>query len=258
MGRHSLTQQAAICDQGQSAIRVLLVGDRRSILWGLRNLIEGEAPHMSVVGETTCWQELLEGLRRDPDVVLLDLDLGEGNGLDMVAQLRERSRAKVIVLTGLRDAEICDEAVAQGARGLVHKLEPAEVILKAISRVHAGELWVDPATAARVLASLSANGKRAARSVDSPASRLTEAQRRVVAAVVKHRGAPAKVIADAMNISPHTLRNHLALIYEKLGMHRRIDLVLYAMEAGLDEQQVRASPIWGTKGSSASSCATRS
>lgn len=229
-----MTQRIATFDEVQAAIRVLLVDNHRSVLWGLRRLIDGDAPRMCVVGEATCWQEALNGLTHDPHVILLDLDLGEENRLDMVAQLRVRSHAKVIILTGIRDAAVCEQAIMQGAAGLIHKSVPVEVILKAISCVHAGELWLDRRTTARIFASLVTNGKGA--TGNSSMGLLTDKERSVVAAVVKHKGAPGKVIADSMHISGHTLRNHLASIYDKLGMHRRLDLVLYAMEVGLDNK----------------------
>jgi DNA-binding NarL/FixJ family response regulator len=64
--------------------------------------------------------------------------------------------------------------------------------------------------------------------------KLTGRERWIVMQLVKHKGAPNKVIAYALDISPNTLRNHLASIYAKLGVRRRLDLVLYAMERGLD------------------------
>jgi DNA-binding CsgD family transcriptional regulator len=63
---------------------------------------------------------------------------------------------------------------------------------------------------------------------------LTGRERWIVMQLVKHKGAPNKVIAYALEISPNTLRNHLASIYAKLGVRRRVELVLYAMERGLD------------------------
>lgn len=68
----------------------------------------------------------------------------------------------------------------------------------------------------------------------APALRLTVRERWIVNEVVKHRGAPNKVIARALSISPNTLRNHLASIYAKLGVRRRVELVFYALENGLD------------------------
>jgi DNA-binding CsgD family transcriptional regulator len=72
------------------------------------------------------------------------------------------------------------------------------------------------------------------RRLDEPDARtLTPAERKVVSAVVRHRSAPNKVIAAALNISEHTLRNHLSTIYSKLDIHRRVDLVMYAVERKL-------------------------
>jgi DNA-binding NarL/FixJ family response regulator len=67
--------------------------------------------------------------------------------------------------------------------------------------------------------------------------KLTGRERWIVMQLVKHKGAPNKVIACALEISPNTLRNHLASIYAKLGVRRRVELVLYAMERGLDDLQ---------------------
>ena len=101
------------------------------------------------------------------------------------------------------------------------------MILKAIERVH-GEPWLDRTAMGRVLQTLSR------RQVEQPPhAGLTAAERKIVAAVVRQRSAPNKVIAAALHISEHTLRNHLASIYGKLGINKRVDLVLHAMEHGL-------------------------
>lgn len=76
----------------------------------------------------------------------------------------------------------------------------------------------------------------------SPAVRLTGRERWIVSELVKQRGAPNKVIAHTLNISPNTLRNHLASIYAKVGVRRRVELVLYAMEHGLDRAVEPRSP----------------
>ncbi len=74
----------------------------------------------------------------------------------------------------------------------------------------------------------------AARTPGDGYERLTGRERWIVSQLVKHKGAPNKVIAYALQISPNTLRNHLASIYAKLGVRRRLELVLYAMERGVD------------------------
>lgn len=209
-------------------IRVLLVDDHRSVLWGLNKLVES-GPRMQVVQTATSRAEALAAVREHrPDVVLLDLDLGADSGLDVLRDLRSAADVKFIILTGGGNPAVREQAVRAGARGLIHKSEPAEVILKAIASVHAGDLWFDRATLGKLFAAFCGGAR--AEDAPQPAAGLTLAERRVVAAVVRHKSAPNKVIADELCISAHTLRNHLASIYDKLGLHRRLDLVLYAIE----------------------------
>lgn len=205
-------------------IKVLLVDDHRSVLWGLAKLVESARPQLELVDLATCHSEALAALEKHrPHVVLVDLDLGGESGLDLVPRLA--THAAVLILTGLRDPAAWERAVIAGARGVIHKSERAEVILKAIDRVHAGEPWLERAALGRVLQSL------ARRQSEPPAhDALTPAERKVVAAVVRQRSAPNKLIAASLHLSEHTLRNHLASIYGKLGIKRRVDLVLHAME----------------------------
>jgi two-component system, NarL family, nitrate/nitrite response regulator NarL len=205
-------------------IRVLLVDDHRSVLWGLAKLIESARPHLELVELATCHREALAAVEKHrPHVVLLDLDLGSESGLDLVPHMS--SKAAVLILTGVSEPAARERAVLAGARGVIHKSEPAEVILKAIERVHAGEPWLERAAIGRVLQSLSRRQTEPA-----PHDSLTAAERKVVSAVVRQRSAPNKVIAASLHLSEHTLRNHLASIYGKLGIKRRVDLVLHAME----------------------------
>lgn len=212
-----------------AAIRVLLVDDHPSMLWGLGKLIETAAPEMQLVAAAATREEALAAAREcRPDVILLDLDLGDGARLDLVSELR-RLGAKIVLLTGTGGGDVQERAAVAGAHGFVYKGEPAERILKAISRVHGGEPWFDRTTMGRMLVRMSAAAGAAA-----AGEALTPAERKVVVEVVRFRSAPNKVIAAALHISTHTLRNHLASIYAKLALKRRVDLVLYAMERRLD------------------------
>src|SRR3954466_4343112 len=126
------------------AIRVFLIDDHRTILWGLEKLIESAKPAMRVVGSATSYGEALKVLdKASPDVILLDLDLGEESGLDAIPKLIAASKARILILTGLREESVHPSAVLAGARGVIEKEARAESILAAIAKVHEGEVWLD-------------------------------------------------------------------------------------------------------------------
>lgn len=211
-------------------IRVLLIDDHRSILWGLERLIESEQPTMEIVGKATCAAEAfdLAGVTH-PDVILLDLDLGAENGLKLIPDLIAKSNAKVLVLTGLRDPSVHDDAVLAGARGVIGKEDAPENILKAIEKVHQGELWLDRAATGRIFVELSRKGSSEETDPErQKISSLTARERQVVAAIAADPGATANTLADKLHISEHTLRNHLTSIYEKLAVANRLELYVYA------------------------------
>jgi len=119
-------------------IRILLVDDSEHVLWGLGKLIDAERPTMVVVGMARTVTEAFGALREcRPDVVLLDICLAGDNSLDYLADMLSRTAAKVLVLTGAADAELHRRAVSLGARAVVLKEQPAQVLLDAILRVHA-------------------------------------------------------------------------------------------------------------------------
>lgn len=213
---------------GDSPIGVFLVDDHQCVLWGLERLVAGEAPRMRVAGKADCRDKALAGIRAaSPHVVLLDLDLGGASSLDFLPELLSQTEAHVLVLTGARDAALHERAVALGARGVVRKDEPGDVLIKAIESVHRGDLWLDRATVARVLNNMT-------RPKPEPQTRfiepLTAKERQIVAAIVAQRGAKGDVIADGLHMSGHTLRNHLTTIYRKLDVKNRLELVMFAME----------------------------
>ncbi len=220
----------------QDTIRVLLGDGHRCTLWGLKTLIDAEKPRMEVA--TTAWRpaDVLAGVRKhQPDIVLLELDIDGQSGLQLIGPVRDYSAAKIIIFTGVRDTDLHEQAILAGAQGLVLKSEPAELVVRAIERVHAGELWLKRQLTARLIARMTAARPRTRREGDwLSGANLTRTEMRVIEAAVKYKGAPNKVIAETLRISSHTLRNHLSAIYTKLGIHRRLDLILYGMEHGMD------------------------
>lgn len=216
-------------------IRVFLVDDHRSVLWGLEKLIESAMPEMCVVGKATRWTEATDAIKElKPDVILLDLDLGDESGMDAITHFTAMSNARVLILTGVKDQSRHDSAVVLGARGILEKEDAAEVILAAISKVHRGELWLPRLAIDRILADLS---KKDIPPKPTPEQKkiasLTPRERAIVAAIANNAKANARMIAGMLFISEHTLRNHLTSIYEKLDVSSRLELYAFAHAHGL-------------------------
>jgi two-component system nitrate/nitrite response regulator NarL len=211
-------------------ITVVLVDDHRTVLRGLEWLINAERPAMSVVGTATTIDEAYRVCAdRRPDVVILDLDLGGDDGASAIPDLTANGHTAVLVLTGIRDAERHQAAVIAGAKGVVPKEAEAEIILKAIQKVHAGEIWLDRRSTQKILSMLASQTHPAPPTpLDTLISSLTTREREIIAALSANAGAPAAEVAAMLEISGHTLRNHLTSIYDKLGVSSRLALYEFA------------------------------
>jgi two-component system, NarL family, nitrate/nitrite response regulator NarL len=209
-------------------IRILIVDDHPIVRAGLRMLIKNNRD-MTVVGEADGRSEALASAAREqPNIVLLDLDLGDESGLDFLRDLLAASpEARVLVLTGVRDPEAHRRAVHLGAMGIVLKDRAAEILIKAIEKVHAGEVWLDRSLTASVLSEISDADKNTNATGNSKKiASLTDREREVVGLVCE--GLKNKQIAERLFISEATVRNHLTSILGKLDLSDRFELALYA------------------------------
>ncbi|WP_295993865.1 response regulator transcription factor [Rugamonas sp.] len=218
-------------------IRIMLVDDHKTMLWGLEKLIEGERPAMALVGSASdAEQALALGASLRPDLIMLDLDLDGKSSLDILPALLAGSGARVIILSGNRDQALLARAVREGARGVVGKEAAADTVLAAIRKVHGGELWLDQAVMGRLLGELI--GPKAAPPVNPEAARLaslTEKERKIIRMVVDGNGAANKELAQRAFIAEATLRNYLTSIYQKLAVANRLELYVYATKHGLGD-----------------------
>ena len=205
-------------------IRILIVDHHQLVRTGLRMLIE-TVPGMKVVGKAGNRSEALAlAASKKPNLILLEIDLGAEDGLDFLPELREAAtNARVVILTGVKKIETHLRAARMGAVGLVLKEHDGDVLLKAIKKVHEGEVWLD-----RSLMSSLLNEMTTPETVDPDAARiasLTGREQQVIALIAE--GLRNKQIADRLNISETTVTHHLSSVFSKLGVSDRLELVIY-------------------------------
>lgn len=214
--------------EGGDPIRIVLVDDHAVMRQGLRMLLEGH-PGLEVIGEAAdrAAAVAVVGERR-PAVVLLDIDLGADNGLEAIGDLRSAvPTARILILTGLRDIEIHRRAIQRGASGVVEKDAAPEVLVKAIRRVAAGEVWIDRRMTASILSEMTAPAMAAP--VDPNSARIASLSARENELIsLIGEGLSNKGIASRMRLSEITVRHHLTSIYRKLEVRDRLELLLFA------------------------------
>ncbi|QBE62207.1 response regulator [Pseudoduganella lutea] len=215
-------------------IRIMLVDDHKTMLWGLERLIQAEAPAFALVASASDAQEATAlCARHTPDMVLLDLDLKGSSSLDILPALVANGVTKVVILSANRDHATLAGAVKLGARGVVSKESPTEDVLAAVRKVHGGELWLDQPLMQALLGQLVAPAPAAANPEAQRIASLTSREREVIGMIVQGNGALNKELAERAFISERTLRNHLTAIYAKLDVANRLELYMYATRHGL-------------------------
>ena len=214
-------------------IRVLLLDHHTLTREGMRVLLERQ-PGLEVVGESGTCEGVMELVEEsDPDIILLALNLdGELNTEVIPELIAAGCEPKVIVVTSIEDASIHQLAVQMGAMGVIKKSQPSSVLLKAIEKVHAGEVWIDRMMMANVLSQLSQ--ARAREEEDEDTMRIASLSERELEVVeLIGEGLKNKEIAKRLTISETTVRHHLTSVYRKLDLSDRLELAIYAYRHGL-------------------------
>lgn len=214
-------------------IRVVIADDHPIVRDGLRKLLSIEED-IDVVGEAADGQELLDNMESwHPDVILLDLRMPNTDGLTALQMLNSTNNpAKVIILTASEDKNEFVQAMKLGCAGIVLKQTSADLIVKSIRKVNAGEIWLDAHTTAAVMRQFATAEAAAAGGLRGrERAPLSTREREIVALVAQ--GYKNKEMAEKMFISEQTVKNHLHNIFDKLGVSDRLELALYAIHKGL-------------------------
>ena len=206
-------------------LRLLLVDDSEVVRMGLRALLT-TAGGIEIVGDAaTVAAGIAAGERLRPDIVLLDIRLPDGNGVDACRRLLQVAPdTRVLILTSVIDDTIVDDAIRAGAHGYLLKEIDGRGLVSAIRDVAAGKSILDPAVTARVLSLVkSGNTGRDVLAVLSPQ------ERRVLALIAE--GCTNKEVGLKLGLSEKTVKNYLSTVFEKLHVSRRSEAaVIYAQE----------------------------
>jgi two-component system response regulator NreC len=207
-------------------IRILIVDDHAVVRSGLRLLLDAEED-IEVVGEAgTARDAIFETRSSKPDVILMDVVMPGGSGIEATPQLlHEAPEAKVLILSMQDDPSYVREAFAAGANGYVLKEAADAEVVSAVREIADGGHYVHPALGARMVAAEAA--ERAAAESDP----LSEREREVLRLLAL--GHTNQEIAQTLYISVRTAESHRAHIMQKLRLSTRAELVRYALSQGL-------------------------
>ena len=214
----------------KSTIRVLIVDDHAVVRSGLRLLLDKEKD-IEVVGEAgTVGEAVLEARSAKPDVVLMDVVMPGQSGIDGIPSvMKEAPGAKVLLLSMQDDPQYVRQAFGAGATGYVLKEAADTEVVAAVREVAGGGRYVHPALGARLAAAEAEDRARA------DADPLSDREREVMRLLAL--GHTNQEIAKMLFISVRTAETHRAHIMQKLRLTTRAELVAYAIEHGLLEEQ---------------------
>lgn len=210
-------------------IKVLIAEDHEIVRAGLKLLISAD-PELEIAGETNngpAAVRLAQKLR--PDVVLMDLAMPKGNGLDASRDIsRNVPAAKILVLSAYQDEELVQRVIEAGASGYMTKRSAADELLSAIRQVGQGKFYCSPSIAGRLKARAKTTSGRVM--VSKPPS-LTNREQEVLELIA--RGQPNKQIAGNLGVSIKTVEKHRQAVMDKLGIHDIAGLTRYALDKGM-------------------------
>ncbi|MEU9481426.1 response regulator transcription factor [Streptomyces sp. NPDC048191] len=208
-----------------TTISLLIVDDHPVVRDGLRGMFES-APGFTVLGEAANGVEAVDrATALDPDVILMDLRMPGGSGVDAIRELARRgARAKVLVLTTYDTDSDTLPAIEAGATGYLLKDAPRDELFTAVRAAAEGRTVLSPAVASRLV--------HAVRAPRQPGAEPLSAREREVLALVA-KGTSNREIARELFISEATVKTHLTHLYAKLGVNDRAAAVAVGYDRGI-------------------------
>jgi two-component system, NarL family, response regulator DevR len=209
--------------------RIILVDDHEVVRLGLKSLLERH-PHLEVVAEAGSAREALQQVEQhSPDVVVMDIRLPGGSGIDACEKITEsHPNTQVIMLTSYAEDEMLFSAIRAGAAGYVLKQIGGDDLVRALEAVSRGEALLDPAVTQRIFQEV----RRAAKEEEASAfADLTQQEKHVL--ILVSEGKTNREIAKELFLGEGTVRNYVSSILSKLNVSNRAEAAAYAVEHNL-------------------------
>ncbi len=215
-------------------IRAFLLDDHEVVRQGLRHLLEAQGD-IEVVGEAATAEEALSRIPpTQPNVAVLDVRLGDGDGISVCREVRSRHpEVACLMLTSFSDDEALVSAVMAGAAGYVLKDVKGNDLVESIRSVAAGKSLLDPTSTQKLLDHLRGGSVRA---TEDQADRLTPQENRILDLIAE--GYTNRQIGTEMHLAEKTVKNYVSNLLTKLGMSRRTEAAVYAVRR--QEEQERS------------------
>lgn len=213
------------------AIRVLLVDDHPLVRQGLKDVMEAR-PGFDVCGEGEDIPTALKAfVQTKPDIVIVDLKLGDDSGLDLIRQLRARSRSvRILVCSMYEESAFAERALRAGAEGYVNKHDPSATILEAVSAVMAGKLYVSGDFKDEVLRRFTSNLEE---KNSDPLQCLSDREMQVFEMIGGGMG--IHEIAEHLHLSSRTIETYRDGIKNKLNLGSSREVVRYSAQWMLEQ-----------------------
>lgn len=210
-------------------IKILICDDQEIVCEGLKHILESD-PELKVVGIAHDGQEALDlAASLQPDLVLMDLKMPVMNGIQATRKIRELyPPMQVLILTTYTDDEWLFDAIRSGASGYLLKDRPRKELIEAIKGTVAGEAYIDPAVARKVLSQVTQ-----APQLQKPQTKISLSPREAEILQLLSLGLSNSDIAQRLYLSEGTVRNYMSDLFTKLGVSDRTQAVVVALRSGL-------------------------
>jgi two-component system response regulator DevR len=215
------------------ALRILIVDDHEVVREGLRALLNRRSGFSVVAEAATVEGAVAETSRAKPDVVIMDVRLPDGSGVEACREIRqENPDTKVIMLTSYADEEAVFASILAGAAGYLLKQTRGQTLAEAVEAVARGESLLDTAVTQKVMERVRAAGTR---TVDDPLTSLSEQEHKILLLIAD--GKTNKEIAEEIYLSDKTVKNYVSSILSKLNLRRRAEAAAFIARREAPQQQ---------------------